>query len=329
MTPNSNSQVPQKSPPSPWLIATLGPKSVGLEHDLGKLGVDWFRLNASHMTRDTLRERITAARQAAPNVPVIVDLQGAKMRLGDFEKCDIAAGECVRFTLDGEDSIPLPHPEVYSVLSRGDRISIDDGRISGVVEQVSAGSLEIRFLSGGQLKPRKGFNRENHPLVLTDLCARDAELGRVAYECGCRSFAVSFVQDGGECEWIRRAFEGAQVTSKIERHDALHNIEAIAEKSDAVWVCRGDLGVQIGLSRLGHAVAGIDPRRFETPVIMAGQVLEHTTTHREATRSEVCHIYDLVRSGYAGIVLSDETAIGCDPLNAARLARDFLDFACD
>jgi len=329
-------KIPNRAEPmqtrAPLLVATLGPTSVGIESDLAAFGVSQFRLNASHMTRDGLCERIAAAHRLAPGVPVIVDLQGAKMRLGDFEPCTVEAGARLRFAPERDDLrglIPLPHPEAYSALSPGDRVSIDDGRLSGLVEHVEAGALVIRLLNGGALKSRKGFNREAHPVVLNDLCARDVELARAAYASGCRAFAVSFVENGCECDWVRRLFSDVQVVAKIERQDALANFDSIAKLSDALWICRGDLGVQLGFSHLARAVASIDPTRFERPIYMAGQVLEHLTAHRDATRSEICHVYDLVQRGYAGIVLSDETAIGCDPVNAARLARSFLDAARD
>ncbi len=329
MTQKSNS-TPHAGSMRPLLIATLGPNSVGLERALADAGVNQFRLNASHMTCESLSERIVAARAAAPHVPVIVDLQGAKMRLGEFAPRDVQPGARIFFTPNADaslDSIPLPHSEVYVALTPGDGVSIDDGRLSGTVERVEPSLLEVRMLNGGSLKSRKGFNRAAHPVVMNELCARDLALAEAAYAQGCRDFAVSFVQNGGECEWVRRLFNGAQVVAKIERSDAVENLDAIARKADALWICRGDLGVQLGLLELGRAVANIDPRRFDKPVIMAGQVLEHLTAHRDATRSEVCHIFDLVRRGYVGVVLSDETAIGCDPVNAARLARAFLDAA--
>jgi pyruvate kinase len=96
---------------------------------------------------------------------------------------------------------------------------------------------------------------------------------------------------------------------------------------DAVWICRGDLGEQLGPADLGRFVGALDPARLACPVLMAGQVLEHLTAHPEATRSEVCHLHDLVARGYGGIVLSDETAIGRHPVHAvaraAALARAF------
>jgi pyruvate kinase len=122
---------------------------------------------------------------------------------------------------------------------------------------------------------------------------------------------------------------GVPVVAKVERLEAVGALAEIAGRVDAVWVCRGDLGEQLGPGALARFVGGLSPARLPCPVFMAGQVLEHLTEHAEPTRSEVCHLYDLWQRGYAGIVLSDETAIGRDPVHAveraASLVRSFRD----
>ena len=278
------------------------------------------------MTPASLRAALDEARRVAPQIPVIVDLQGAKMRLGDFSPATVIAGQLLCFEpTAATDTILLPHPEAYTALQPGDAVSIDDGRLTGTVQSVRAERIEVRVERGGRLLPRKGFNRTEHPVVLNDLCPRDIELAQVAHAAGCRCFAVSFVADGRECDWLERHIGRVERIAKVERADALANIEQIAQRCEAVWICRGDLGVQVGLANLGRAVAAVDPSRFTVPMYMAGQVFEHLTEHADATRSEVCHLYDLMNRGYAGIVLSDETAIGCDPLRAVQVARALLD----
>ena len=312
---------------SPTLVATLGPSSQGKEAELAELGATHFRINASHLSIAGLREYIIGARKRAPRVPVIVDLQGAKMRLGDFEPRNVAAGQRLSFVLaelTSNEQIPLPHPEPYAALKPGDAISIDDGRLSGSVQLVQGERIDVSVDSQGLLRPRKGFNRAVHPVALHDLSNRDCEIAKAAFDAGCRTFAVSFVVDGRECEWVRRLVGSVELIAKLERRDALVQMGSIAQYSDTLWICRGDLGAQLGLFELGRAVAAIDPRQFAIPILMAGQVFEHLTAHRDVTRSEVCHIYDLIGRGYAGIVLSDETAIGCDPVNAVRIARELI-----
>ncbi len=311
----------------PWLVATLGPSSSGQEAEFAKCGVTHFRINSSHLTLKGLSEYIDNAQSRAPQVPIIIDLQGAKMRLGDFEPRRVSVGQCVSFAPSPEaaaDKIPLPHPEPYTVLRPGDVVSLDDGRLIATVEAVQNNCIDVRIQSEGQLLPRKGFNRAVHPVALENLTYRDIEITKVAYAAGCRRFALSFVGDGRECDWLRRQVGPIEVVAKIERQDALANIHRIAQAADNLWICRGDLGAQLGLSELARTVAAILPRNYSIPVLMAGQVLEHLTEHRSPTRSEACHLYDLLARGYAGIVLSDETAIGCDPQNAVRVSHELM-----
>jgi pyruvate kinase len=127
-----------------------------------------------------------------------------------------------------------------------------------------------------------------------------------------------------EADWLRAVAPASLVIGKIERAEAVSNLGTIATRVDAVWICRGDLGAQLGPGALARSVAAVAPSSLSVPVLMAGQVLEHLTSHPEPTRSEVCHLFDLVARGYAGIVLSDETAIGCDPVHAVSTAASLL-----
>ncbi len=310
------------------LVATLGPSSKGHEAALAEAGATQFRINASHLTVSGLQKYVEGAVRRAPGVPVIVDLQGAKLRLGDFEPRAVSGADVVTFVLGdvaAKGELPLPHPEVFRSLLVGDRISIDDGRIHGLVLNVAANRIECELQNDGLLQPRKGFNRVEHPLMLNDLAPRDVQLALAAAGVGCRAFALSFIVDGSECGWLRRHLGQVHVVAKIERRDALTSLAQVAASADALWICRGDLGAQLGTLALGAAVAAIDPKQIPIPLWMAGQVLEHLTSHRETTRSEICHLYDLLARGYAGIVLSDETAIGIDPVNAVRTARALLE----
>jgi pyruvate kinase len=131
------------------------------------------------------------------------------------------------------------------------------------------------------------------------------------------------VRDGGEAAWLR-ARGRRRVILKIERDEAIRSLLSTSAAADEVWICRGDLGAQLGLQAMARAVHSVDPRQIAVPVLLAGQVLEHLTHHAEPTRSEVCHLHDALLRGFAGIVLSDETAIGVDPVNAVRWAARLL-----
>jgi pyruvate kinase len=182
----------------------------------------------------------------------------------------------------------------------------------------------IECLVGGALTSRRGVNVLEHPVHLSDLPQRDAQVLQLLRDNATVEYALSFVSDGSEIAWVRRRTTGGRVIAKIERRAALRRLDAIAECADALWICRGDLGAQLGAAELARTVLRLDPRRLQRPTFMAGQVFEYLTEHGNPTRSEVCHLADLMSRGYAGIVLSDETAIGRDPVRAVSVVAELI-----
>ncbi|HEY3358644.1 MAG TPA: pyruvate kinase [Polyangia bacterium] len=302
------------------LVATLGPASLDCAPALAAAGATSFRLNASHLSPAAAAAAVAQVRQALPDAPLVVDLQGAKMRLGVLPERPVRAGDTVRFAaVPGPGAVPLPHPELFAAVRPGETLSCDDDRLRFRVRAVAGEELEAVALTDGPLRPRKGVNVVEHPVELEDLSPSDRGFLDALEGVPGLAFAYSFMQDGAEAAWLRRRAPGAPVVGKIERAEAVTHLAAIDARVDVVWICRGDLGAQLGMAALGRLVGGLDPRALRRPALMAGQVLEHLTTHPEPTRSEVCHLHDLVARGYAGLVLSDETAIGRDP--AAAVAR--------
>jgi pyruvate kinase len=305
------------------LVATIGPASASLAAELAAAGATAFRLNASHLAPPELADALSRLGHDCPGAPVVVDLQGAKMRLGLASPRDVSEADRLRFG-EADADVLVPHPELFEQARVGDVLSVDDARVRFEVLRVAAGTLETRALNTGRLLPRKGINLERHPVRLHGLTASDVEACAVAARGAASALAFSFMLDGSESAWLRTAVPGCRVVGKIERHEAVHRLPEIAARVDAVWVCRGDLGAQIGPAALARAVASIEPTHLTVPVLMAGQVLEHLTHHREPTRSEVCHLFDLLARGYAGVVLSDETAVGIDPVHAVATTADLL-----
>jgi pyruvate kinase len=306
------------------LVATLGPASLDLISELARAGATSFRLNASHLEPSDLAAAIERVRRCCPDAPVLVDLQGAKMRVECREPLEFSAGTTIDFTLDPGPGVRVPHPEFFEQVRAGDTLSLDDGRLRMTVESVSRNAARARAANGGRLLHRKGINVEQHPVELAGLVARDLDACRIAAAHGVSAFAYSFMTDGREAAWVRQAVPGCAVVGKIERRTATDRVREIGGRVDATWVCRGDLGAQLGLPGMARFVAGLHPALHPTPLLMAGQVLEHLTRHRDPTRSEVCHLHDLVARGFAGIVLSDETAIGLDPAHATVVAAELL-----
>jgi pyruvate kinase len=308
------------------LVVTLGPASFAQAAELAQAGATALRLNASHMTAAEVRSLVQGLSQGAGGCPVVVDLQGAKMRLGLFAERSVAAGERIVLACGTAtpENVPVPHAELFEQVRAGETLSIDDGRLRFAILERGAGRLAARALTAGVLRPRKGVNVVEHPVALDDLSEPDAAVMEALSTVAHVAWAISFLVDGRETAWVRRRLPGARVIGKIERREAVENVGAVAAATDEIWICRGDLGAQIGAAALARFVARFDPRPCGRPVLMAGQVLEHLTQHADPTRSEVCHLHDLLARGYAGIVLSDETAIGADPLRATLLAAELL-----
>jgi pyruvate kinase len=306
------------------LVATLGPASFGREAALIEAGATALRLNASHMAPDEVARRAEDVFRDAHGAACIVDLQGAKMRLGDFEPREVREGEVVTFESSAaRGGILLPHAELFAAVAPGEVLTIDDGRLEVVVVDVSRERISVRASRAGWLRPRKGINRPRHPVEPSALCEADRAVLDACDRYDEIEYAISFVRDGREAAWLR-ARGRRRVILKIERDEAIRSLLPTSAASDEVWICRGDLGAQLGLQAMARAVHDVDPRHIGVPVLLAGQVLEHLTHHAEPTRSEVCHVHDVLLRGFAGIVLSDETAIGVDPVNAVRWAARLL-----
>jgi pyruvate kinase len=308
------------------LIATLGPASFDAAPELAAAGATAFRLNASHMDPTELRGRAQQLRATLPAAPLVVDLQGAKMRLGRFTERDVCVGERLVFALEAAEAhaLPLPHAPLFAQTQAGETLSVDDDRLRFRATACAPGHIEAEALVSGRLRPRKGVNVVEHPVVLEDLTPADLDAIVALSGVSGVAWAFSFMADGREAEWVRRRQSDALVIGKIERREAVMRIQDLAACCDALWLCRGDLGAQLGMGELARCVAATDPRRLLRPILMAGQVLEHLTQHAEPTRSEACHVFDLMARGYSGIVLSDETAIGSHPAQAVRIAASLM-----
>ena len=123
---------------------------------------------------------------------------------------------------------------------------------------------------------------------------------------------------------IRSLAPELHLVAKVERQEAIDHLPALYGAADELWICRGDLGAQLGIGSLARWLHRFVPRNGAKPTLIAGQVLEHLTHHASPTRSEVCHLFDLLSRGYAGVVLSDETAVGRDPIQATTTCADLL-----
>lgn len=311
----------------PELVVTLGPKSFELARELRQAGATRFRLNLSHMSPSEAKARVERLLELDPAFPLTLDLQGNKIRLGDFAARELAAGEELRFVLGQRsttDQIPIPHPELFAAVRPGEELGCHDDQVTFLLLETGPTELRARCVRPGRLEPRKGCNRRLHPLDPEALSPSDRRFLELMPRTPALGYAFSFVRDGSEKSWVQAVIPGVTLVLKLERAEALSRVRSLAELGSELWLCRGDLGAQLGLHEMARAVAELRPSELPVPVLMAGQVLEHLTQHSTPTRSEICHVHDILTRGYAGIVLSDETAIGLDPLGATEWARRLL-----
>lgn len=318
----------------PHIVATLGPASADPACIAALMqGAARLRLNASHLDAEGLRRWLqTVARlrdQHGLDTPVVIDLQGAKMRVGQLAARD-RLPEQVELRLgagpfENPAVVPVPHPRLFAALRPGEVLSLNDDRVQLRVTRVAPDRVAATVTRNGPLSARKGINRTAHPVGCQALTEADEAALAVGGAFDFVQFAFSFVHTGAEAALLRGR-TAARLVAKIERPEALAHLEAIDRQFDEIWLCRGDLGAQAGLHRLGALQRQFTEAipALRCPALLAGQVLEHMTRQPLPTRSEVAHLYDVARAGYAGVVLSDETAIGAHPARVVQIAAALL-----
>ena len=337
-------------------IYTLGPSSTS-EKIISSLlnSASCFRLNSSHLTEnelDTWLKKIEIIfRDQNKEIPVLIDLQGGKMRIGNYP--DIKQlPENIVFSFASSSNInsviPVPHKEFFEALKINDIISLNDLKIKlkvisinntehascpFVETQHSASELEHAkeklnveavVLTNGSLSSNKGINITSHPIGFKDLTTKDKGIIATSMKYRFTCFAFSFLIDGNEADKIRPLIQKRRLIAKIERKEAFDHLNNIDAKFDEIWLCRGDLGAQAGIYNLGELQQKFVDKipSFKNDCILAGQVLEHMTNFPTPTRSEVVHLYDTEKNGFVGIVLSDETAIGKNPVAVAHFLEN-------
>lgn len=313
------------------IVATLGPASHAraIWQAMLDAGAVAFRLNTSHLSLDQLRAWLTDL--PSVGAPIVLDLQGSKWRLGQFEPITLAHGQIIQLVLGSSttrsDVLPVPHPDFFRAASlAGGEIVLNDAKIGLQIESISDAAITARVLMGGQVSARKGITLPRTSYRREVLSDKDQSIVAQTRQLPGVRYAVSYVKDAVEMAQYRTLIGSpAYLIAKIERQTAVDDVRAIAARADEVWVCRGDLGAELGLRAMAQAVHAVTAqvRELPVPVFMAGQVLEHMVDHAAPTRAEVCALHDALAAGYRGVVLSDETAIGRYPIESVRAAALF------
>jgi pyruvate kinase len=320
------------------ILATLGPATEDprVLDDIIHAGVDVVRINLSHGSHAEHRARAEAvrdrARASGRQVGLLADLQGPKIRIARFAMGRIVLSEGDRFSLDlhcpddagDQQRVGLSFPGLVNDVSRGDTLLLDDGAIVLWVEEVTDSCVDCKVVVGGELSNSKGINRQGGGLSARALTEKDREDIRFAAEIEADYLAVSFVQQADDVlqarELLREAGGQGDIVSKIERAEALQNIDAIIDASDAIMLARGDLGVEIGDAELPSVQKHLIKlaRSRNCVVITATQMMQSMIACPIPTRAEVFDVANAVMDGTDAVMLSAETAAGKYPAKAVE-----------
>ncbi len=313
------------------ILATLGPASSDSAsiRKLFEAGADVFRINLSHTPHDKMRELVATIRNVESSygrpIGILIDLQGPKLRLGNFENGFVELNNGAMFTLDADPTpgdktrVHLPHPEILKALRPGHALLIDDGKLRLIAEETSPEHALVRVVTGGKMSDRKGVSLPDTDLPVSAMTPKDRLDLEAALETGVDWVALSFVQRADDVIEAKKLVRGrASIMSKIEKPQAIDRLAEIMEASDALMVARGDLGVELPAER----VPGLQKqmtrlaRRAGKPVVVATQMLESMITSPVPTRAEVSDVANAVFEGADAIMLSAESAAGKFPVEA-------------
>ncbi len=327
------------------IVATLGPASSS-PHVLDVMvdaGVDIFRLNFSHGTREGHRAAVTLVREAAARsgrvVSLMQDLSGPKIRTGPLAgggPVKLVAGEVLTIGvgdfLGDATRVSTSFTSLSQAVQPGHRLLLDDGRLQLEVTGTNGDEIATRIVDGGLLGEHKGITVPNVTLPTSAVTEKDLDDLGFGMELGVDLVAVSFVQSAADLQRARDAMQSlgrvVPLIAKIERPQAVDRIDEILDVSDGVMVARGDLGLELPLERVPSVQKRITrrARRVGVPVIVATQVLESMVHLPRPTRAEVSDAANAVVDGVDAIMLAGETAVGAFPIQAIetldRVARD-------
>jgi len=320
------------------IVATLGPATDDKKvlKKMMRAGLDVARLNFSHGSADEHRLRARKVREASQKVgrevALMGDLQGPKIRICRFKEGSVELEEGAAFFLDSRlgnddgdiDGVGVALKTLHEDVESGDILLLNDGLIVLEVSSVDGTRIHTRVVSGGTLSNNKGINKKGGGLSAPALTSADLENIKIAAELDVEFLAVSFVRNGEDVEEARRLLREAggsgHIVAKIERSEAVDNIDSIIAASDVIMVARGDLGVEMGYAEL----TGIQKRlirlgrKASKVVITATQMMESMIDNPIPTRAEVSDVSNAVMDGTDAVMLSGETAVGHHPVKAIR-----------
>ena len=324
------------------IVATMGPATESDEaiDSLIKAGVDVVRLNFSHGTAEEHRARAEKIRRIGNenhrHLAILADLQGPKIRTEKFREGKVELAVDDRFCLntecpDGEgdeQQVGVTYKKLPQDVKAGNSLVLDDGRIVLQVVTVDGPRIECTVTVGGELSDNKGINLKGGGLTAEVLTDKDRADIKTAALINCDYLAVSFPRNASDMIQARKLLEAegckAGLVAKIERAEALENIEEIIQASEAIMIARGDLGVEIGDAKLPAVQKKLirTARRLNCVVITATQMMESMRDNPIPTRAEVFDVANAVLDGTDAVMLSAETATGRFPSETVMAMSD-------
>lgn len=327
------------------IVATIGPRSRDEKtlRSIIRAGIDVARINFSHGTHAEHGETIDRIRQIADEegalVAILCDIQGPKIRLGKIanEPLMLSPGDTITLTLNEADGtnnvVSLPHPEFVPDITPGTRLLIGDGDLQFDVLSNTGQSLICEVKIGGPLGSRKGVMATNARLSLSAITDQDREDIKFALTKQPDYIAMSFVrhaEDLREMKWLIKMLGGnAAVIAKIEKHEALENLEDIIDIADGIMVARGDLGLELAPEDVPYHQKRIIKmcNAAGKPVITATEMLKSMEHSPRPTRAEASDVYNAILDGTDAVMLSGETASGDYPAVAVETMANIASMA--
>ena len=329
------------------IVATVGPASdsPAVLRAMADAGMDVARVTMAHGPSDEAVERVSTLRHAVPDVGILVDLPGPKIRTAPFPVGGVILEAGTELALVSDDSgdgassptrVLVSHGPLVRGLEVGDHVALGDGGVLlRVVRRAGDGAI-AKVESGGLVQGRPGVTAPSRAAVMVTPTPEDLERVDVMVGQGVDAIAISLVGSAANVAAVRVAAEGSaerwgtavpMLVAKMETAEAIADLDAIVEVADAVMVARGDLGVRMALEDVPHSQKRIIRTgvRYGRPVITATQMLESMVTAPTPTRAEVTDVANAVLDGTSAVMLSAETAVGADPVRVvatmARIAR--------
>ncbi len=318
------------------LVCTIGPSTSSPEmiEELIRSGMNVVRLNFSHGTHEVHKKNIETIRELSRklkiSIPILMDLQGPKIRVGRMkgEGAKLETHSYVKLTPDDiegdSEVIPIDYPNLAEDVKPGNTILMDDGLMELRIVKISDGDITARVINGGFLKPRKGVNLPDVKTSISAITEKDEKDLAFGLEQGVDFVAISFVRSAGDVQdlisKVRVKGSNAGIIAKIEKPEALDEIDDIIQQADGIMVARGDLGIEIASERVPLIQKDIIDRckTAGKPVITATQMLESMMNNPRPTRAESSDVANAVLDGTDAVMLSGETAAGKYPLEAVR-----------